>query len=261
MRASPTSVLPRIALLGASNLAQGLCVALEEARALLGSPLHAYAALGRGRSYGTDSWFLVRRMPGMRACGLWQRLATLEGGLTHALLTDVGNDLPFGQSPQTVLGWVEEALARLESLHARCTITGLPIENLRALSPATFGFWRRVIFPSHDISRAALLEGAEELETGLRELCARRGHAFVAPQPAWYGIDPIHVARSRRREAWRAMLAPWQPHPPALPAAGPRARWPDPLRLVPERRWILGIEQRGAQPCARAADGSTLSLY
>jgi hypothetical protein len=261
MRASPSPSPPRLALLGASNLAQGLRTALEEARALLGGPLHVYGALGRGRSYGTDSWFLVRRMPGMRECGLWQRLEALEGGLTHALLTDVGNDLPFGQSARTILGWVQEALERLEAHGARCTLTGLPMENLRALSSATFGFWRRVIFPSHDLSRDALLAGAEELDLGLRALAARGERAFVAPDPGWYGLDPVHVARSRRRASWRAMLAPWQSGAPSRDGAGPRPRWPDPLLLVPERRWILGMQQRGPQPCARTADGSTLSLY
>ena len=205
MHPAPSSA-PRVALLGASNLAQGLRVVLEEARARLGAPFEAYGALGRGRSYGTDSWFLVRRMPGMRECGLWRRLAALAGGLDRALVTDVGNDLPFGQSPATILGWVGEALERLEGLGARCTVTGLPMQNLRALSPAAFGFWRRVIFPSHDVSRDALLEDAERLDAGLRELCARRGYAHVAPDPGWYGVDPVHVARSKRREAWRAIF-------------------------------------------------------
>jgi hypothetical protein len=261
MHPSPSPSAPRVALLGASNLAQGLRVALEEARARLGAPLHAFGALGRGRSYGAHSWFLVRRMPGILECGLWSRLAQLEGGLTHALVTDVGNDLPFGRTPQTILEWVGEALARLERLGARCTVTGLPMQNLRALSPAAFGFWRRVIFPSHEVSREALLADAEALDAGLRELCARRGHAHVAPDPGWYGIDPVHLARARRREAWRAILAPWRAGGMSDGCTAEPAGWPDPLLLVPERRWVLGLEQRGGQPCARTADGSTLSLY
>ena len=261
MHPSPSPSAPRVALLGASNLAQGLRVALEEARARLGAPLHAFGALGRGRSYGAHSWFLVRRMEGMLGCGLWRRLAALEGGLTHALVSDVGNDLPFGRTPATILEWVEEVLERLEGLGARCTVTGLPMHSLRALSPVAFGFWRRVIFPSHDVSREALLADAELLEQGLRELCARRGHAHVTPDPAWYGLDPVHVARARRREAWRAILKPWGPAERIAGHAGGRQGWPDPLRLVPEQRWVFGFEQRGRQPCARVADGSTLSLY
>lgn len=248
-------------LLGASNLAGGLRVVLEEARARLGAPLHAFGALGRGRSYGMDSWFLVRRMAGMRECGLWERLGELAGGVTHALVTDVGNDLPFGAKPATILDWVGESLERLEALGARCIVTGLPLANLRALRPAAFAFWRHVIFPTHDVSREALLAGAEELDRGLRELCARRGHAWVEPRAQWYGLDPVHVARAQRRAAWRVILEPWRPGPPVAQDLERRAGWPEPLLLVPQQRWVLGFEQRRAQPCARVADGSTLSLY
>lgn len=261
MHASPSPSRARVALLGASNLAQGLRVVLEEARARLGAPLAAYGALGRGRSYGADSWFLVRRMPGIRACGLWRGLDALKGGLERALVTDVGNDLPFGRSPATILAWVGEALERLEALGARCTVTGLPMHNLRGLSPRAFEFWRRVIFPSHDVSREALLDDAQELDRGLVELCRARGYAHVTPDPGWYGVDPVHVARSKRREAWRAILAGWSPAGGAGGSAEPGGRWPAPLLLVPERRWVLGLEQGRSQPCARLPDGSSLSLY
>jgi hypothetical protein len=261
MHPSPSPGEPRVVLLGASNLAQGLRVVLEEARARLGAPLHAFGALGRGRSYGAHSWFLVRRMMGVRECGLWARLAELEGGVTHALVTDVGNDLPFGQRPETILEWVGEALARLECLGASCVVTGLPLANLRALSPAAFGFWRRVIFPTHALDRGALLADAERLDAGLREICARRGHVWVEPRARWYGVDPVHVARAQRRAAWREILEPWRPGPPLAQHVGRRAGWPDPLLCAPQRRWVLGFEQRREQPCARVGDGSTLWLY
>lgn len=261
MLPSPSPSEPRVVLLGASNLAQGLRVVLEEARGRLGAPLHAFGALGRGRSYGAHSWFLARRLMGVRDCGLWQRLEELEGGLSHALVTDVGNDLPFGRRPQTILVWVEEVLGRLEVLGARCIVTGLPMQNLRALSPAAFAFWRRVIFPSHALSQGGLLADAETLDAGLRELCVRRGHAWVEPRAHWYGLDPVHLSRARRRAAWREILEPWRPGPSRARLLDARAGWPDPLRCAPERRWWLGFEQCRAQPCARVADGSTLSLY
>ena len=252
----------RLVLMGASNLTQGLLRVLEEARARLGTPFDAFAALGRGRSYGdTHSWFLIRRMQGMRVCGLWERLGRLEQGVSHALVTDVGNDLPFGARPETILNWVGETLTRLEDLGARCLVTGLPLPNLHALSPLAFAFWRRVIFPTHNLSRADLLAGADELDRGLRELCAARGHTLVTPDPGWYGVDPVHLARSKRRTAWRQILHGWRPE--AAPVQGdlPRAGWPDPLLCVPQRRWLMGFEQRREQPCARVADSSTLSLY
>ena len=99
------------------------------------------------------------------------------------------------------------------------------------------------------------------LATRLRELCLRRGHAWVEPSPRWYGLDPVHVARAQRRAAWRAILEAWRPGAPLTAFADRRAGWPAPLRCAPQQSWLLGFERRSAQPCARVADGSTLSLY
>jgi hypothetical protein len=252
----------RCVLLGASNLAQGLRTVLTCARAELGAPLEAYGALGRGRSYGPGhSWFLIRRMKGIAVSGLWPALAAAPPRPTYALVTDVGNDLPFGAQPATILGWVGQALEQLEGHGARCLITALPLENLHALSPAAFGFWRRVIFPTHGISRDQLLRDADALDSGLRRLCAARGHTLVEPRRDWYGIDPVHVWHSKRSAAWTAILAGWHSagEPPRGSREGPR--WPPSILCVPQRRWVLGFEGGRDQPCVRLSDGSTLSLY
>ena len=60
---------------------------------------------------------------------------------------------------------------------------------------------------------------------------------------------------------WRAIRAGWSPVGGGVGSAEPGGRWPDPLLLVPERRWVLGLEQGRSQPCARLPDGSSLSLY
>jgi len=247
----------RAVLLGASNLTIGLRHALAAASARVGAPLEALAALGRGRSYGTDSWFLCRRLPGISSCGLWRALE--DGGRrpTWALVTDVGNDLPYGATPESILGWVEQALDRLDAVGARTVITSLPLDNLRRIPAWQFELWRKLIFPLHRTSREAILARAEGVDAGLRDLARRRGLALVEHQRGWYGADPIHVRRSRRASAWSAILAPWGAQDPGASAA----RMPPAWTLVPERRWILGREGGRPQPCARLEDGTTLSLF
>ena len=247
----------RAVLLGASNLTIGLRHALAAASARLGAPLEALAALGRGRSYGTDSWFLCRRLPGISSCGLWRALRTGEPRSTWALVTDVGNDLPYGATPTSILEWVEQALDRLEAAGARTVITSLPLDNLRRIPAWQFELWRKLIFPLHRTSREAILARAEDLDAGLRALARLRGLALVEHQRSWYGADPIHVRRSQRSSAWSAILAPWGAQAPRTS----RPSVPPPWVLVPERRWILGLEGGRPQPCARLADGTTLSLF
>jgi hypothetical protein len=247
----------RVVLLGASNLTAGFHIVLRAAAELLGAPLEVHAALGRGRSYGADSHFFLRRLGGIAGCGLWPTLESGDRRPAFALVTDVGNDLPFGAAPRTILGWIEQALDRLQAVEARTVITTLPLANVLRLPAWEFELWRRVMFPFHRIERTAVLEGAQEVDQGLRRLASARGLALVEPAPDWYGRDPIHIARARRASAWREVLAAWGPpsHGACLP------RLPPTWTLAPAQRWILGVEGRRSQPCARLEDGTTLALW
>lgn len=257
MPVAPKDERPRVVLLGASNLTAGFGAALHAAAVQLGAPLEVLAALGRGRSYGAHSHFLARRMGGIEACGLWPVLERGPPRPTFALLTDVGNDLPFGAAPATIVGWLEVALDRLERAGARTVVTALPLDNLLRLSAWEFEFWRRLIFPFHRLSRDGLLAGAGQVDRELRRLAGERGLALVEPASDWYGRDPIHIRRARREHAWSTILSAWG----ACGRAAVLPRVPSTWLLAPEQRWILGIEGRRSQPCAWLRDGTSLALY
>jgi hypothetical protein len=114
-----------------------------------------------------------------------------------------------------------------------------------------------LIFPIHKISREELLENGRIVDREMRELARRRGLAVVEPAAEWYGRDPIHILRARREQAWRQILAPWGAHRPQ----GRLPRLPSLWRLAPAQRWILGLEERRSQPCARLEDGTSLALW
>src|SRR5438270_1664562 len=110
-RRSVRSTLPRrVVLLGASNLTRGISTVVETAQAVWGSPLEVLAALGHGRSYGLRSRVFGRELPGITGCGLWGDVAARGPAETAALVTDIGNDLLYGASVPTILGWVAESL-------------------------------------------------------------------------------------------------------------------------------------------------------
>jgi len=247
----------RVCLLGASNLTRGFRSAVRVARGNLGGPLEIFAALGRGRSYGTPSSFLGRELPGIGECGLWPALgrAGAERALpTFGLISDVGNDVAFGVPSPLLLEWIARGADRLAESEAHTTLVGPPLESVRGVSLGAFRFWSRLFFPGRGLDREHLLGTLEEVDGGLRELCAARGLVFVEPAADWYGVDPIHVRHGAQERAWRAILASWgQPETP--PWSG-RVPLPAPL----ERR-LLGLTLRRDQPAARLTDGSPLSIY
>jgi hypothetical protein len=195
-------------LLGASNLARSLSAVVAAGQHVCGAPLEILAALGRGRAYGVEHSFLGRQMPGILDCGLWASIERRPGAPTSALLTDIGNDIVYGNSADTIAGWVETCLGRLRAAGARVVMTRLPVDNVRALSEARFLFFRRLFFPRFHIELADVRRQVYALDERIVELGRRFGVPVVGHDAAWYGFDPIHIRRSVARAAWTTILGP-----------------------------------------------------
>ena len=245
----------RVVALGASNLTRGLQTVVATARSVWGSDVEIVAALGHGRSYGAESAFLVRRLPAILQCGLWQRLESSAAVPTKALLTDVGNDILYGFTADQILAWIDEAAARLARVSGDVVITNLPMEGLRTLSPRKFHVVRSVFFPSCRLSQESVLATAERVNAGLAQVATHHRARFVHLVPSWYGFDPIHITPSHWQDAWQEILGVCCPFRPSHVEA---------LRLYltrPELQWLCGFEQRAPQTGRRLRRGARVWLY
>jgi hypothetical protein len=244
-------------LLGASNLKMGLPWVLSRLRGAAEGPVEILGALGHGRSYGTSSrlcW--VRQLPGIVGCGLWDELDRRPPLPTVALLTDVGNDLLYGASVPQITGWIETCLERLSAQRAENILSLLPVSSLEKVSAIRYHLLRSILFPGRRAaSWDAMLESVRELNEQLRQQGLAHGARLVEPLPSWYGIDPIHVRRSMRREAWTRTLL----HP-RLPREGELWGGRLPLFGAAELR-LFGVTLRNPQPVRRFEDGTTVALY
>jgi hypothetical protein len=251
----------RVILVGASNLTLGVGTVLAAAHHAWGRRLEVHAALGYGRSFGRASRVLGRQLPAILDCGLWPQLAEKPAGSSVALVTDIGNDILYEQPVDRICEWVGTCLDRLAAIGARTAVTLLPLENLHSLSRARFTLLRSILVPRCRLSLDEASLRAAAVNEAVRQMAAQRGFSVVTPRSHWYGFDPIHIRRAKRGEAWREIVSAWSGR--AAPAR-PRDGWPRTLDLhfrVPHRRRLWGIEQRGRQPAARYADGTTVALY
>jgi hypothetical protein len=174
---------------------------------------------------------------------------------TRALVTDVGNDIVYGVPAEQILGWVDDALARLAAISDDVALTNLPMDSLRRLSPAKFRAVRSVFFPSCRLSLDAMLATAEGVNAGLEAMARARRVRFVALQPSWYGFDPIHIRPALWRDAWQEILGA------AHPVRRSRVEAVRLYAMRPERQWLFGVEQRRAQEGARLRRGGRVWLY
>ncbi len=251
----------RIVLLGASNLTRGVATVLSAAESHFGAPLEIFAAIGHGRSYGMTSRLFGRSLPGIRECGLWNALDAAPSAPTAALVTDIGNDLLYGASPATILGWIDESLHRLAARRSRTVMTLLPMESIERLTPWRFYLIRTCTFPNCRLDFKEIIFRACTLNEGLESLAAAHGIPTVNLPGAWFGYDAIHIRRRAWRGAWSSILASWSDVAPPQPARRSLAHYVYLRSLFPERRRLFGFEQRTAQPRGKLRDGTTIALF
>jgi hypothetical protein len=248
-----------VILLGASNVTLGFGVLTRLVRAGFDGPLDVRGALGHGRSYGVWSTVVVRSLPSIVNCGLWQSVNDAPRLPTYALLTDVGNDLMYGFMPEQIAGWVGTCLDRLCAADAQIVVTRLPIARVEKLGPIRYHATRLSFFPRHKaVSWPEMLRRARELDERTNEAAMKCGATIVTPPAEWYGFDPIHIRWSLRKSAWRDALSNWpgfqrpadKMNSKALPLLG---RFPEKMRL-------FGRPKETPQPVVTRGD-VTLSLY
>ena len=256
--------MPRIILLGASNVTLSFPRLVRGLHRAFPDPLEIFAAHGHGRSFGIWNRIGPRELPGIVPCRLWADLAAqpTSDDPPRTLITDIGNDLMYGIAPDQIAAWVAICLERLRAMRARIVLTQLPLASARTLGRARFQFFRKLFFPNSQIQ----FEELEAKTTRLNQLVVDLGHQFDIPTPElrgeWYGFDPIHILRRHRGAAWQELLASWFDHPQVAEfrAVSPN----DSLHLwrqrPSERRWF-SREQRVAQPVLRESDESSLWLY
>ncbi len=246
----------RAILLGASNLRISLPFLLDQVRRRAGGPIEALAACGHGRSYGAWSRFLfVRHLPGITGCGLWREVERRPPLPTFTLVTDVGNDLLYGSGPGEIAAWVEACLDRLVPAQPEIVMTLLPLARLERLSSRQVRLAASLLFPGREVAWPALLDRARDLDARLRRIGGERGARLVEPAADWYGLDPIHLRRRSRREAWSRILPPATTVPGTSPGT-----WRIPLLGAAEAR-LFGVPLRRSQPAIRLEDGSTVALF
>ncbi|MDH5668838.1 MAG: hypothetical protein OEY86_12575, partial [Nitrospira sp.] len=159
---------------------------------------------------------------------------------------------------ERTLGWVEESLIRLKRLTDDIVLTDLPLESVRRLSNGKFVAFRTALVPSCRLPLAHVIERAEQVNEGLAVLAKTYGARFFHLDPAWYGVDPIHIKPSLWRPAWQQILGA-QPQTEFGKASGLEGMQ---LYLMrPERRWLFGREQITPQSGTVLRSGGKVWLY
>lgn len=253
----------RIVLLGASNLTLSLRLVIQSLQRQLGGPGEIFAAIGHGRAYGCYSEMLMRGLPGIVDCRLWQQLEVLEKKPTVALLTDIGNDIMYDYPPAKILLVVEWCVKQLLNHSAQIVMTNLPMASIESLTERRYIFFRNLFYPFCRLSRTETIGRARALHAGLIEMAARYQFKLIEPEPCWFGADGIHVKYGHRSDYYRNVLAGFS-DPECKPGSSNAERtsfrfWQQ--RATFASKTILGREIVYPQPSGLLLNGSKIFKY
>jgi hypothetical protein len=258
-----------VVVLGASNLTLGFPRIVAEVRRLFPGRVQIFAGHGHGRSYGRSSWAVYRTLPGLSECGLWEAFRIVREQAhaagqqvpVYALVTDIGNDLLFGASPERIDDWVTECLVPLQRENAKITIGRPPVFALQRLGRTRYVATRSFFFPKSPLTYERMLEDVPRLDGLIAASAAEIAADSFIPRPEWYGFDPIHIRLRSRASAWNEILGRWLGDGLIADkrlAGGVRRRY---WLLAPAERTIWGATRTRSQPAFRWEDGSGIWLY
>lgn len=253
----------RLIVLGASNVAKSLEVLLNVAPQMIAKPLEVYAAIGRGRSYGTQSKFLFRRLPGILESELWPTLESrASSAKTSCVITDIGNDLLYDRTVDQIIDWLEQCIIRLRLTAGPIAITGIPLTGVRNLAPYKFRALRTLMFPGSKLQLSTVQQRAEELDQRLQTLGKEDDITFIPQKPEWYGFDPIHWQARCRPEVWHTILTTLGHS--TIDYTRVRSNFFHEVKhwmTRPHQRTLFGMQQSKQQPVIQRGEHLTVALY
>ena len=249
-----------VVVLGASNVSRGLARLAATVRSRAGTPLELFVAAGHGRGYAVSSRVGLRRLPSILGSGLWRALDREGIAKPYALLTDVGNELLYGLGITAVARGVREAAARLADRGATLAVTGLPLASIERVGRVRYRLLRTLYVPGCLLSLTEIHDASRWLDDELRVIAADTGATFLEQPADWYGLDAIHVKRSRLDDLWASVGDAWK-----LPPAGGRARasltdWATLGSRAAEVRSLARIPRLTRQPVVERG-GMRVSMY
>lgn len=263
IHSSSVYIQNRIVLLGASNLTLSLRLVIHLMQRRLGGPSEILAAVGHGRAYGVFSQALGRGLPGIAACGLWQYLHSVTARPTMALLTDIGNDILYGLPPEQILRSVEWCIGQLRKQSAQIVVTNLPIASIEQLSEQRYTFFRRMFYPSSQMSRAQTLHCAHAVHQGLTEMASRHHFELYEQKPVWFGTDGIHVGYLQRKAFYQDVVQRFSPTRAQSDSKVNEVIFPPNWQWRPQFAYktLFGRPIHRQQPSGQLSDGSSVCKY
>ncbi|MBT3515073.1 MAG: hypothetical protein HN474_07140 [Nitrospina sp.] len=190
--------------LGASNLARsldGLKLCIK--KCMLPRETFFLHAMGPGRGYVSRGGILNAVYSPILDSGIFEALRKkrIKNQQIVALITDIGNDIMYGASPDKIIGGLQYLYNFLDTFETNIFITSIPVDLENDISELYFNILRKIYFPNSPVSYSQASNNIKSINQFILESSSQRISVIDDMKP-FYGIDKIHYSILKSQVAW-----------------------------------------------------------
>ena len=196
-------------LMGASNLARGYSMLTHHlSECLKKNKTEFLNALGPGRGFCARGGIFNITYSPIQDCRIIESAEKKSKEALHtvALITDIGNDLMYGESADTLIASLDLMIDEILKWGADIFLTPIHVNLKKDVSPTIFVVLRFLLYPSSKVNYEemdlSILKINDYLEDKVRE--NERMHLITGLE-AFAGLDKIHYSLLKTHAAWSAV--------------------------------------------------------
>ncbi len=192
--------------LGASNLARGYTLLTRHlSKCLDGNKPEFINALGPGRGFCARGGMFNFSYPPIQDCRAIEiaERKSRKAQRTVILITDIGNDLMYGISADTLIEGLDSLLARMQKWDAEIFMTSIHVDLKKDVSPTTFFILKSFFYPGSSITYEETELFIEKVNGYLEEKARNNEKVhLIKGMEIFAGLDKIHYSLLKTHSAW-----------------------------------------------------------
>ena len=197
-------------LMGASNLARGYSMLTQHlSECLEKNKTEFLNALGPGRGFCARGGIFNITYSPIKDCRIIESAEKKSKEALHtvALITDIGNDLMYGVSADTLIESLDLMIDEILKWDAEIFLTPIHINPKKDISPTIFFVLRLLLYPSSKVNYEELDLFVLKINDYLEEKVRRNEKMhLITGLEAFTGLDRIHYSLFKTHTAWSTIV-------------------------------------------------------
>jgi len=197
-------------LMGASNLARGYSMLTHHlSECLKKNKTEFLNALGPGRGFCARGGIFNITYSPIQDCRIIESAGKKSKEALHTvvLITDIGNDLMYGVSSDTLIASLDIMIDEIIKWDADIFLTTIHVNLKKDVSPTIFLVLRFLLYPSSKVNYEEMDLSILKINDYLEKKVRKNGRMhLITGLEAFAGLDKIHYSLLKTHSAWSTVV-------------------------------------------------------